>query len=63
RPVLLIAGEKAETRKFSQQAYDNAKEPKELVIIPGASHFDLYDKPQFVNPALNKLAEFFSKNL
>lgn len=63
RPVLLIAGEKAETRKFSQQAYDGAKEPKELVIIPGASHFDLYDKPQFVNPALNKLAEFFSKNL
>ena len=63
RPVLLIAGEKAETRKFSQQAYDRAKEPKELVIIPGASHFDLYDKPQFVNPALNKLAEFFSKNL
>ncbi|WP_251274476.1 alpha/beta hydrolase, partial [Enterobacter hormaechei] len=48
RPVLLIAGEKAETRKFSQQAYDGAKEPKELVIIPGASHFDLYDKPQFV---------------
>ncbi|EHF5014982.1 alpha/beta hydrolase, partial [Enterobacter hormaechei] len=54
---------KAETRKFSQQAYDGAKEPKELVIIPGASHFDLYDKPQFVNHALNKLAEFFSKNL
>lgn len=63
RPVLLIAGEKAETRKFSQQAYDNAKQPKELTIIPGASHFDLYDKPQFVNPAVEKLAAFFSKNL
>ncbi|MCA6954045.1 alpha/beta hydrolase [Pectobacterium polaris] len=63
RPVLLIAGEKAETRIFSQQAYDNAKQPKELIIIPGASHFDLYDKPQFVNPALNKLAEFFGNNL
>ena len=63
RPVLLIAGEKAETRKFSQQAYDNAKQPKELTIIPGASHFDLYDKPQFVNPAIDKLATFFIKNL
>ncbi|MEG1112686.1 MAG: alpha/beta hydrolase [Hafnia sp.] len=63
RPVLLIAGEKAETRKFSQQAYDNAKQPKELVIIPGASHFDLYDKAQFVNPAVDKLAEFYGKNL
>jgi len=63
RPVLLIAGEKAETRKFSQQAYDNAKQPKELTIIPGASHFDLYDKPQFVKPAVEKLSVFFSKNL
>lgn len=63
RPVLLIAGEKAETRKFSQQAYDNAEQPKELVIIPGASHFDLYDKAQFVNPAVEKLAEFYRKNL
>lgn len=63
RPVLLIAGEKAETRKFSQQAYDKAKQPKELMIIPGASHFDLYDKPQFVNPAIDKLATFFIKNL
>jgi len=63
RPLLLIAGEKAETRKFSQQAYDNAEQPKELVIIPGASHFDLYDKAQFVNPAVDKLADFYSKNL
>ncbi|QOL15195.1 alpha/beta hydrolase [Dickeya dianthicola] len=63
RPVLLIAGEKAETRKFSQQAYDTAKQPKELVIIPGASHFDLYDKAQFVNPAVDKLADFYGKNL
>jgi len=63
RPVLLIAGEKAETRKFSQQAWDNAQQPIELMIIPGASHFDLYDKPQYVNPAVEKLAAFFSKNL
>ena len=63
RPVLLIAGEKAETRKFSQQAFDNAKQPKELMIIPGASHFDLYDKPQYVTPAVDKLAAFFGKHL
>ena len=52
-----------ETRKFSQQAFDNAKQPKELTIIPGASHFDLYDKPQYVTPAVDKLAAFFGKNL
>jgi len=63
RPLLLIAGEKAETRKFSQQAFDTAEAPKELMIVPGASHFDLYDKPQFVQPAVNKLAAFFAKSL
>ncbi|AYM91024.1 alpha/beta hydrolase [Serratia sp. 3ACOL1] len=63
RPVLLIAGEKAQTLKFSQQAYEKSQEPKELMIIPGASHFDLYDKPQYVIPAVNKLTYFFKKNL
>ncbi|MEN1835450.1 alpha/beta hydrolase [Pseudomonas lijiangensis] len=63
RPVLLIAGERAETRKFSEAAYAKAQQPKELVVIPGASHFDLYDKPQYVNPAVTKLAEFFGKHL
>src|SRR5829696_4992966 len=44
RPVLLIHGEKAHSRYFSETAYKTAAEPKELVIIPGASHTDLYDK-------------------
>lgn len=63
RPVLLIAGERAETRTFSETAYGKAQQPKELLVIPGASHFDLYDKPQYVTPAVEKLAEFFGKHL
>ncbi|EPG75413.1 alpha/beta hydrolase family protein [Leptospira fainei serovar Hurstbridge str. BUT 6] len=63
RPILMIAGEKADTRYFSQEALEKAKEPKELFIIPGATHIDLYDKPQFVGPAVIKLKEFFLKNL
>lgn len=63
RPILLIAGERAETLKFSQAAYAQAGQPKELLVIPAASHFDLYDKPQFVMPAVEKLAEFFNKYL
>lgn len=63
RPVLLIAGGKAETLKFSEDAYASAREPKELMVIPGASHFDLYDKPQYVGPAVARLAEFFGRNL
>lgn len=63
RPLLLIAGSEAETLYFSQNAYEKAKDPKELFILPGASHFDMYDKPQYVTPAVEKLAEFFGKNL
>jgi len=63
RPVLLIAGEKADTRFYSQLAYDKAKDPRELFIVPGATHIDLYDKPQFVSPAVARLKEFFEKNL
>ena len=40
-----------------------AQQPKELMVIPGASHFDLYDKPQYVTPAVDKLADFFGKHL
>jgi len=63
RPVLLIAGERAETLKFSQDAYRKAAQPKELMVVPGASHFDLYDKPQYVTPAVDKLSAFFGEHL
>jgi uncharacterized protein len=44
RLLLLIAGSEADTLYFSQNAYDKAKDPKELHIIPGATHIDLYYK-------------------
>ncbi|MFD7072621.1 alpha/beta hydrolase [Nocardioides sp. NPDC059952] len=63
RPLLLIAGENAETLNFSKNAYRMAQEPKELMVLPGASHFDLYDRPQYVEPAVERMAEFFTKHL
>jgi fermentation-respiration switch protein FrsA (DUF1100 family) len=63
RPLLLIAGSKAETLSFSQDAYNMAKDPRELFIIEGASHVDLYDKEQYVPAVVDKLADFFGKNL
>lgn len=63
RPVLIIAGEKAQTLRFSKEAYEKAKEPKELMVVPGATHFAMYDKEEFVGPNVKKLAEFFKKNL
>ena len=61
RPVLLIAGEKAHSRYFSEDAYKAAAEPKELVIIPNAVHVDLYDKLDII--PFDKLTAFFNQHL
>jgi hypothetical protein len=63
RPLLLIAGSEADTLYMSQDAIGKAKEPKELRIIDGASHIDLYWKPEYVPQVAEKLTEFFTKNL
>jgi fermentation-respiration switch protein FrsA (DUF1100 family) len=62
RPILLIHGEKAHSRYFSETAYAAAKEPKELLIIQGASHVDLYDDEKKLIP-FDKLTSFFTENL
>jgi fermentation-respiration switch protein FrsA (DUF1100 family) len=36
---------------------------KDLFVIEGAGHYDLYYKPEYVDPAVNRLALFFSKHL
>jgi fermentation-respiration switch protein FrsA (DUF1100 family) len=61
RPVLFIHGEKAHSRYFSETAFAAAAEPKELVIIPGASHTDLYDKVDVI--PFDKLTSFFGQHL
>ena len=61
RPVLLIAGEKAHSRYFSEDAYKAAAGAKELIIIPNAVHVDLYDKLDVI--PFDKLTAFFSQNL
>lgn len=60
-PLLFIAGEKANSRYFSEDAYQLAKEPKELYIVPGATHVDLYDRQKFI--PFDKLEDFFKKSL
>jgi len=63
RPLLLVAGSKAVTLFWSEEAYQKAKDPKELFIVQGATHIDMYDKPQFVAPAVDKLQAFFMQSL
>lgn len=62
-PLLMIAGSEADTRYFSEMAIEKALEPKELVLIEGATHIDLYDKEQFVGPAVEKMVAFFKHYL
>jgi hypothetical protein len=61
-PVLLVHGEKAHSRYFSEGAYELLKgDNKELMIIPGASHVDLYDN--FDAIPFDKLEAFFTEGL
>lgn len=61
RPMLFITGENAHSREFSEDAYQKAAEPKELFVVPGAGHVDLYDRVGLIPFA--KLTEFFRNNL
>lgn len=61
RPMLLIAGENAHSRYFSEDIYKVAAEPKELMIIPNAVHVDLYDKVSII--PFSKIETFFHENL
>ena len=62
-PVLLIHGEKAHSRYFSEGAFAKLKgDNKELMIIPGAVHTDLYDDKAGVIP-YDKMETFFKENL
>ncbi len=63
RPLLFIVGERAVSAYFSEDAYSKAAEPKELFVVPGASHVDLYDVPEYMAVSLPKLDNFFKQYL
>lgn len=65
-PVLLIHGEKAHSRYFSETAYEKLEQGinpanKELMIIPGANHTDLYDQIDII--PFDAIDDFFTKYL
>ena len=62
-PLLMIAGSNADTRYFSEMAIKNAKDPKELFLIEGATHIDMYDRDKYVSPAVEKMSGFFRQYL
>ena len=62
RAVLLVHGEKAHSCYFSRDAFQKLTgDNKELLIIPGASHVDLYDRMDVI--PFEKLKRFFEEYL
>ncbi|RCW41130.1 alpha/beta hydrolase [Paenibacillus prosopidis] len=61
RPMLFITGENAHSREFSEEAYKLAGKEKELYIVPGAGHVDLYDRVNLI--PFEKLTSFFTEYL
>ena len=64
-PLLMMAGSKADSLYMTQSAFEeavNAKN-KELFLIHGATHLETYWKPWYVNQAMEKLTQFYSKSL
>lgn len=65
QPLLMIAGSKADSYYMTEEAFKKATNAKnkELFLIDGATHIETYWKPEYVNQAVNKLVDFFSKNV
>jgi uncharacterized protein len=61
RPMLFITGETSHSREFSEEAYRLAGQPKELLVVPGAGHVDLYDRVELI--PFDKLTSFFTEHL
>ncbi|OXA91902.1 alpha/beta hydrolase [Flavobacterium hibernum] len=65
QPLLMIAGSKADSYYMSEDAFaksTNAKN-KELFLIEGATHIETYWKPAYVDQAVTKLTQFYTKFL
>ncbi|MCZ4555830.1 hypothetical protein C8K38_103187 [Rhodococcus sp. OK611] len=64
-PLLVVHGTTDEfcSPEGAQAVYDRAGDPKKIVWLPTTNHIDLYDIPEFVNPAVDELTAFFSEHL
>lgn len=62
KPVLLITGDKAHSKYFSDDVYAKLTTPnKREIVVPGATHTDLYDQMDKI--PFDDLVAFFDKNL
>ncbi len=65
KPLLMIAGSKADSLYMTEDAFAKATgaKDKELFLIEGATHIETYWKQPYVNKAVEKLTRFYGKSL
>ena len=67
QPLQIIVGSQHGafgSNKDGHYLYENvASKEKDLLVMEGASHYDLYDNPKYVNPAVEKFTEFYRRHL
>lgn len=65
QPLLMIAGEKADSLYMTQEVFANANgtDNKELFLVPNATHIETYWKQPYVQQITEKLTDFYGKNL
>jgi uncharacterized protein len=63
QPLLVVVGTNAGSKWQGELAHKMAKSKKELVLIDGATHMDLYDIPKYVSQVVTEMNDFFGKNL
>ncbi|KAJ2977084.1 hypothetical protein NQ176_g4574 [Zarea fungicola] len=63
QPLLIIVGEKAESRWHSEKLHDildGKHTALEKVVVPNGRHMDFYDDETYINPAIDKIVKFFN---
>lgn len=67
QPLQIVVGNRDGSFHSGQTGHElyqvAASKQKDILVLEGASHFDLYDKPQYVAQAVNKFSSFFNANL
>lgn len=57
-PTFVAYGSNAVTGPGAQKLYDKIDAPKELSVVEGAGHFDLYWKSEYVDPTVDHISNF-----
>jgi fermentation-respiration switch protein FrsA (DUF1100 family) len=62
---VILAGRIGNTGSYENgmQLWKLAPNPVDLMVIEGAGHYEMYDEPEYVDAAVERLAHFYSDNL